>query len=158
MSKIILPGDTREAFGYAKLIGGDTKIPTAMVKFPVAMLPEEGSFLLIKNPADDAHEDFEVTRYEFHTYTGEPVESAEELVKQPTDKDGYVYLPKLLRDGRHESCYLLLPIKEAEFTPKVERGMFEEVAWSPFGTVSEAFKQEAQNTDRNPLLRRWEYV
>jgi hypothetical protein len=70
-------------------------------------------------------------------------------------KDGYVYFPKATRDGRHEDRYILQPIDKEHFTTRTERGMFEEVAWSPFGSIAEATKQEAQNLERNPLMRNW---
>lgn len=167
MSAIIIPGDTREQFAYGKLIGGESKIPTAMVKFPISIVenmggipdPESGDtlFWFLRERTDDA-DGIEVSRYEFHTVSGSKEELPEEATEITGEKDGYVYLPKKLRDGRHEKFYFVVPIKESEFTPKVERGMFEEVAWSPFGSIAEAVKQEALNTERNPLLRRWETV
>ena len=73
-------------------------------------------------------------------------------------QDGYVFFPKSLRDGNHFSHYVLTEIPEDVFRPKVERGMYEEVAWSPFGSIESALEQEDKNTERNPLLRRWENV
>ncbi len=167
MSQIIIPGDTRDEFAYGKLIGGESKIPTAMVKFPKTMMDRIGTsdeettrMILLASPKDDADGEFEVTCYEFYnvSFPTGSLEKPDDVLELDKEKDGYVYLPKQLRDGRHERFYFVAPIEEAEFTPKVERGMFEEVAWSPFGTVAEAAKQEAVNTDRNPLLRRWERV
>jgi hypothetical protein len=166
LMNIILPGDTRDEFLYGKLIGGDTKIPTAMVKFPKAMadqfggLPDpEGDECLmwfLRNGAEE-DDDIKVTRYEFHGARFVPSKDLDPEDLE-TRKDGYVYLPKKLRDGRHEESYFVVLIHEEAFTPKVESGMFEEVAWSPFGTIAEAAKQEDLNFERNPLLRRWDHV
>ena len=168
MGAIILPDDTRDEFSYGVLRGGETKIPIAMVKFPKALVnvvveeddSEDISLIILQNRTEESTGGMEVSRYEFsHTMVKrESFDNDEELLAASFNKDGYVYLPKKLRDGRHEEFYFVMPVSETDFTYKVERGMFEEVAWSPFGTIAEAIEQEDANLERNPLLRRWDHV
>jgi hypothetical protein len=138
------------------------------------LAPDEGGLMWYlterRDEADDNGENA-ASRYELRgsVYTTPddlPPKSEEEAEQQLQDfkdtldrnskKDGYVYLPKALRDGRHEDQYILKPVNNEFFTTRTERGMFEEVAWSPFGTIDEATKQEAQNLERNPLMRNWQ--
>jgi hypothetical protein len=169
MSNIIIPGqnDTKELFGT--LIGADTQIQIAMMRFPESLakpfggIPQEGEerqlLWLLKNRQDDAVGDFKLSQYEFHgmEFTSKDVE-VKNLRDMDTQKDGYVYLPKDLRDGRHEEAYIIRNIDREEFEYKVGRGMYEEVCWSPFGYATEAVKQETANLERNPKLRRWKYL
>ena len=138
--------------------------------------PDEGGLMWYlterRDEADDNGENA-ASRYELRGSVYSPPDSAlvspksEEEAEQQlqefkdtldrnSKKDGYVYLPKALRDGRHEDQYILQPVDKEFFTTRTERGMFEEVAWSPFGTIDEATKQEAQNLERNPLMRNWQ--
>ena len=169
MSNIIIPGqnDTEELFGT--LVGVDTQIHIAMMRFPASLskpfggIPKEGEerqlLWLLKNRQDDAVNDFKLSQYEFHGMETTPETTREKNMRDmDTEKDGYVYLPKDLRDGRHEEAYIIASITREEFEYKVGRGMYEEVCWSPFGYATEAVKQEAANLERNPKLRRWKYL
>lgn len=169
MSNIIVPGqnDTAELFGM--LVGVETQIQIAMMRFPETLaepfggIPKEGDerqlLWLLKGRQDDAVDDFKLSQYEFHGIEITPeTEKVENVADLDTQKNGYVYLPKDLRDGRHEEAYVLRDIDRDEFEYKVGRGMYEEVCWSPFGYATEAVKQEAANLERNPKLRRWQYL
>ena len=95
MSQIIIPGDTRDEFAYGKLIGGESKIPTAMFKFPKTMMDRIGTsdeemtrMILLANPKDDADGEFEVTCYEFFSVsfpTGS-VEKPDDVLELDKDK------------------------------------------------------------------------
>ena len=138
------------------------------------LAPDEGGLMWYlterRDEADDNGENA-ASRYELRGSVYSPPddlppkteEEAEQQLQEFKDtldrnskKDGYVYLPKALRDGRHADQYILQPVNNEFFTTRTERGMFEEVAWSPFGTIDEATKQEAQNLERNPLMRNWQ--
>lgn len=71
-------------------------------------------------------------------------------------KHGYVYLPKFLRDGRHDELYTMTIIPKSDFEYHVGRGMYEEVVWSPNGDPEECWEMEKKNIERNPMLREWE--
>ena len=166
MNTIIIPGEEKSKFLFGKLIGYESEAPTAMVKFPASLadvfggVPDDESeevlIWLMMNQTDERADDMKVTRYEFHglmrNKTDEPAANFNEL---DTIANGYVYMPKDTRDGRHEEAYYVVLIDEEEFTTRTSRGMYEEMAWSPFGSAMEAVKQEATNLDRNPLMRNW---
>jgi hypothetical protein len=175
MSSILLPGNQREEFEYFILLEAKTGIAAAMVKFPKSLGKpfekalkenEEGELLwVLTNRQDEADEDGknDASRYEMRglvfqksmlTSDTKPEELID-MMEKDSLQDGYVYLPKVLRDGKHADHYLLRPIDEDTFKTRTERGMYEEVAWSPFGSIDEATKQEAQNLERNPLMRNW---
>jgi hypothetical protein len=176
---IILPDSEKSNFDYFEVITVHPTIKIAMVKIPSTLkeifeteLAEDAENVLVwylterQDEVDDEGEN-ETSRYELRGSVIVPLKASpeddiqlviEELNKRLDDncrKDGYVYFPKALRDGRHADRYLLEPINEEYFTTRTERGMFEEVAWSPFGSIEEATKQEAQNLERNPLMRNW---
>ena len=169
MSNIIIPGqnDTKELFGM--LVGTETQIQTALIRFPETLAEPFGGvpkkddehqlLWLLKSRQDDEADGFELSRYEFHgmaiTSDTEKVDNVEDL---DTQKNGYVYFPKDMRDGRHEEAYIIMNIPREEFESKIWKGMFEEVCWSPFGYAEEAVKQEAANLERNPKLRRWKHL
>jgi hypothetical protein len=181
MTQIILP--TIDMFEYFTITSVMPPIPVAMVKLPATLsdvfddeldevqLTEEGGVLTWylterRDELDDNGENA-ASRYELRgsvivPVTATPEDKPEDIIaelyrrlEENFRKDGYVYFPKALRDGRHEDRYILAPIEEKIFTTRTERGMFEEVAWSPFGSIDEATKQEAQNLERNPLMRNW---
>ena len=176
---IILPGEHRrmQEWCYWKVVAiVGRPHPVAMVKTPKslekpfegALAQDENHHLLwfICDPKDETSEDggLETTRYQLrglvkHQEAGPPegVEPTEWIKSLLADsgQDGYVYFPKALRDGRHDDIYIFQPIDEQEFTTRTERGMFEEVCWSPFGEVDGAVDAEAENLDRNPLMRHW---
>lgn len=173
---IILPDDK---FKYFEIVAMLPPMKIAMVKFPATLsdvfdgeLEEAESTVLtwyLTERRDELDDDGEnaASRYELRgsviepvqvTPTDKPEDVVAEMYRRLEDnsrKDGYVYFPQALRDGRHEDRYILASIKENIFTTRTERGMFEEAAWSPFGTIDEATKQEAQNLERNPLMRNW---
>lgn len=183
MTQIILPDDKTSDFDYFTIMTIIPAVQVAMVKIPAtlkaafdteldeAQLTDEGGMLtwFLNQRQDELDDDDEnaASRYELRGSVVVPVQATPE--DKPEDiiaevhrrldenfrKDGYVYFPKALRDGRHEDRYILAPIEENIFTTRTERGMFEEVAWSPFGSIDEATKQEAQNLERNPLMRNW---
>lgn len=183
MTQIILPDDKTDNFEYFMVASPFPVKPIAMVKFPAtlanifdaavdeAQLTDEGGVLswYLTQRRDELDDDGEnaASRYELRgavivpvkaTPADDPEKITAEIYRRLEDnfqKDGYVYFPKALRDGRHEDRYILAPIEEKIFTTRTERGMFEEVAWSPFGSIDEATKQEAQNLERNPLMRNW---
>ncbi len=177
--KIILPDDKTSDFDYFEVTTVHPAIKTAMVKLPSTLkevfeseMAENEEHILVwylterRDEVDDDGENA-ASRYELRGSVIVPLKAnpeddiqviIAELNKRLDDncrKDGYVYFPKALRDGRHDDRYLLAPTDEGHFTTRTERGMFEEVAWSPFGTIAEATKQEAQNLERNPLMRNW---
>jgi hypothetical protein len=175
MSKIILPGDNREEF-LQFVIVTLKGVHTAMVKFPKSLtkpfekpLQEKKErellwFLTDRHDELDENDENDASRYQLRGFVFEKtIFDAEDFdpkiflddMEKDSLQDGYVYFPKAMRDGRHEDKYVLQPIEEDHFRTRTERGMFEEVAWSPFGSIGEATKQEAQNLDRNPLLRNW---
>lgn len=182
---IILPDDEKDDFEYFSICTLPIRSPIqiAMVKFPVTLsavfttelAKTEGSLLVwyLTERHDEVDDNGEnaASRYELRgsVYVQPEVlppkteEEAEQMLQTFCDtldsnnrKDGYVYFPKALRDGDHAERYILAPIDKDHFTTRTERGMFEEVAWSPFGTIDEATKQEAQNLERNPLMRNWQ--
>jgi hypothetical protein len=177
--KIILPDDKTSDFDYFEVATIFPPIKTAMVKIPSTLKDVfdtevaefEAGILVwyVTERRDELDDDGEnaASRYELRGSVIEPITAqpdddpkdiVAELNRRLDDncrKDGYVYFPKALRDGRHEDRYILQPIEEEIFTTRTERGMFEEVAWSPFGSIDEATKQEAQNLERNPLMRNW---
>lgn len=167
MGRIIVPGvnDDRDNFAYAMLVGAEGKFGIAVLKLPLSMVQaygentdEEQTVLWLGERTDDrADNGFEVSRYELYSarLQVESLESPDSLDNVTRQKDGYVYLPKDLRDGRHEERYLLVGIQESDFTFKVENGMYEEVCWSPHGFVQGAIDQEASNLGHNHLLREW---
>ena len=177
MTQIIVP--TVGMFKYFEIVAMLPPMKIAMVKFPATLsdvfdaeLEEAEDTVLTwylterRDELDDNGENA-ASRYELRGSVVVPVQATPE--DKPEDlvvemyrrlddncrKDGYVYFPKALRDGRHEDRYILASIEENIFTTRTERGMFEEVAWSPFGSIDEATKQEAQNLERNPLMRNW---
>ena len=179
---IILPDEYQSDFDYYVISSLIPPIKIAMVKLPTTLkepfaaeLEETSEAILVwnlKNRVDEVDEQGEnpVSRYELYgsihvqKEQAPPTsqEEADAIISQFIDeldrtgqKDGYVYFPKAMRDGRHEERYIFQPIEEKMFTTRTERGMYEEVAWSPFGTIDEATKQEAQNLERNPLMRNW---
>lgn len=175
---IILPDDKTSDFDYFEVTAALPMMSIAMVKFPATLKDvfeaeqvESGGILIwhMKARQDELDDDGEnaASRYELYGSVieiphPEPTDKAEDIVAElyrrlddDCRKDGYVYLPKVMRDGRHADRYILQPITEQIFTTRTERGMFEEVAWSPFGSIDEATKQEAQNLERNPLMRNW---
>jgi hypothetical protein len=166
---IIIPGqnDTKELFGT--LVGVKTQIQIAMMRFPETLtepfggVPKEGEerqvLWVLKTRQDDEVDGFELSQYEFHGIEITPeTKKVDSVMDLDTQKNGYVYLPKDLRDGRHEDAYIIMDIPRDEFEYKVGRGMYEEVCWSPFGYATEAVKQEAANLERNPKLRRWKHL
>ena len=181
--KIILPDDKTSDFDYFTIMTVIPPIQIAMVKIPATLkavfdteldevqLTDEGGVLswYLTERRDELDDDGEneASRYELRgsvviPVTATPEDKPEDIIaelyrrlEENFRKDGYVYFPKALRDGRHEDRYILAPIEENIFTTRTERGMFEEVAWSPFGSIAEATKQEAQNLERNPLMRNW---
>jgi hypothetical protein len=175
MSRIILPGDNREVFEYFTIVTLKG-VQIAMVKFPESLkkpfkkpLDEKEErellwFLTDRHDELDEDDENDASRYQMRGFVFEKTMLDPEdfdpkafLADMEKDslQDGYVYFPKALRDGEHEDKYILQTIKEDHFTSRTERGMFEEVAWSPFGSIEEATKQEAQNLERNPLMRNW---
>ena len=177
MSEIILPGDTKIDFLYFVVIGM-TGIKTAMVKFPKSLEKpferalqenEENRMLwFITERRDEVDEDGlnDASRYQLRGFVFKqsmiqsditPQEFNDFIIQMESEspQDGYVYFPKVMRDGKHDARYIPQPIEADFFTTRTERGMFEEVAWSPFGSIDEATKQEAQNLERNPLMRHW---
>ena len=169
MSNIIVPGqnDSKELFGT--LVGAKSQIQTAMMRFPETLadqfggIPKEGEerqlLWLLKGLQDDEVNDFKVSRYEFHGIEITPeTEKVDSVTDLDTQKNGYVYLPKEMRDGRHEEAYIIMPIERDEFEYKVGRGMYEEVCWSPFGYAEESSKQVVANLERYPKLRRWQHL
>lgn len=178
MTQIILP-DNKNGFDYFEVITIHPTVKIAMVKIPSTLkdifeteLAEIEESVLVwylaeRRDETDANGKNATSRYELRGSVIVPMQASptddiqavvDELIQRLNDncrKDGYVYFPKALRDGQHEDRYLLEPIEEGHFTTRTERGMFEEVAWSPFGSIDEATKQEAQNLERNPLMRNW---
>ena len=177
MAKIFMPGDDAVEFDYF-VVATMTGVHSAMVKFPTSLVkPFEVDLAssdqcamvwFITDPQPERDEDGEndATRYQLRgfVYKASMIDedvTPEEFAKfidsmvAKSPQDGYVYFPKYLRDGRHEDRYLLQSIEEDMFTTRTTRGMFEEVAWSPFGSIEEATKQDAQNLERNPLMRNW---
>ena len=173
MSNLILPGNTREEFLYGTLIGATTKTPAAMMKYPKSLADKHGVDLTSEEPFDengnmlifyltnrvfetDEESGLEASRYEFY---GAKRNEADPKVENIEDlngtKDGYVYIPKETREGRHEDAYFLSSISEEEFRTRTERGMYEEVSWSPFGDVRTATTTDASNLEHNPLMRAW---
>ena len=175
MSKIILPGDNREVFEYFVIVSVKG-VQIAMVKFPESLkkpfnkaLDEKEErellwFLTDRHDELDEDDENDASRYQMRGFVFEktmldpedfdPKQFLADMEKDSL-QDGYMYFPKALRDGNHEDNYILQSIEEGHFTTRTERGMFEEVAWSPFGSIEEATKQEAQNLERNPLMRNW---
>lgn len=177
--QIILPDNETSNFDYFEITTLLPPIKTAMVKTPSTLKDvfetelaenEEGIlvwYLTERRDELDDNEENAASRYELRGAVIEPIQANPEDDPQEViaefnrrldsncRKDGYVYFPKALRDGRHDDQYILQPIDENIFTTRTERGMFEEVAWSPFGSIAEATKQEAQNLERNPLMRNW---
>ena len=179
---IILPDEEKGDFEYFVLSTVYPPIKVAMVKFP-STLSDTFAEELEKNPeaqliwyvterSDEVDEAGEnpASRYELRgsvynaplmprPQTPEEAELMAQAIFEELEsnfrKDGYVYVPKATRDGRHADWYILEPVKEEIFTTRTERGMFEEVAWSPFGNIDEATKQDAKNLERNPLMRNW---
>lgn len=176
---IILPDDNTDDFDYFEVATLLPPINVAMVKIPSTLksvfdteLTENEECVLVwylterRDELDDDGENA-ASRYELRGAVIEPLQAnpdtdPQEIITELNTrldnnfrKDGYVYFPKALRDGRHEDRYILQSIEESIFTTRTERGMFEEVAWSPFGSIDEATKQEAQNLERNPLMRNW---
>jgi len=180
--EIILSDSEKSDFEYYALTTVYPAIKVAMVKFP-SSLSEEFTSELEQNPDAtliwyltnrcdevDASGENPASRYELHgsVYNAAKMEQpttpeeAEQMAQQIYEtlesnfrKDGYVYMPKATRDGNHADWYMLAPVEEKIFTTRTERGMYEEVAWSPFGSIDEATKQEAKNLERNPLMRNW---
>ncbi len=177
--QIILPDSVSDNFDYFEIVTPMPCIKIAMVKIPSTLkdvfeteLAEIDEGILVwylterRDELDDNDENA-ASRYELRGSAIEPMKRDPEAdlekvlaefnrrLDSNCRKDGYVYFPKALRDGRHEDRYIFQPIEKGHFTTRTERGMFEEVAWSPFGSITEATKQEAQNLERNPLMRNW---
>jgi len=180
---IILPDDEQDSFEYFVVTTFTVRpIQTAMVKFPRTLSnafadeleqTEESNlvwYLTERREEVDENGENPASRYELRgsVYVAPDIpppqteEEAEQILQDFRDaldqnnrKDGYVYFPMAMRDGRHADQYILQACNKDFFTTRTERGMFEEVAWSPFGTIGEAAKQEAKNLERNPLLRNW---
>lgn len=162
--KIILPEQANDkAPLYMGLFDPDLNSVIALVQIPATLEDAHGEVgedqkvvFFLKTKKDVEGEGMKFSCYELHSHlftTGSsPVDSLDKL---DTLKDGYVFMPKTLRDGRHGDEYLLMPVEDSKFKFWAENGMYEEVYWSPFGNERGAVEQEARNAEINPQLRRY---